>query len=329
MKTKKLGINGPVISEIGLGCMGMSDFYGSKSERNDNESISTIHEALNSGITLIDTGDYYGSGHNELLINKALKGRTEKPLICVKFGGLRTPQGGFTGVDARPEAVKNFAAYSLVRLGVEVIDIYQPGRINPAIPIEDTVGAIADLVKEGYVRYIGLSEANSHQLRKAHSIHPITMIQVEYSLATRVLEKELLKTARELGVGITGYGVLSRGLLTDSLNSDFSQSDFRAHAPRFTGENFKKNLEKVNLLRKFAQEKGCTTSQLAIAWACNKGDDIIPLIGASKVKTLKENLGAPEVILTKEEMDKLDNDFPEGSFSGERYDEHQMKIVVN
>jgi aryl-alcohol dehydrogenase-like predicted oxidoreductase len=224
--------------------MGMSDMYGSKNTRNDAESIETIKAALDMGVNFLDTGDYYGMGHNELLIREALKDRSEKPVISVKFGALRSPSGDWLGFDTRPEAVKTFAAYSLNRLNVEAIDIYQPGRIHPAIPIEDTVGAIADLIKGGKVKYLGLSEANPETIRRAHAVHPVTAVEVEYSLASRVIEKELLQVCRELGIGIVAYGVLSRGLLSGELTGQYAPSDFRAHAPRFTGENFEANKKK-------------------------------------------------------------------------------------
>lgn len=317
------------IFPIGLGCMGMSDFYGSKETRNDAQSIETIKAALDAGINYFNTADYYGAGHNELLIRDALKDRKEKPLVAVKFGGLRTPSGGFTGVDTTPNAVKNFAAYTLTRLNAEAIDIYIPGRINPAIPIEDTVGAIAELIKEGKVKYLGLSEANASVLRKAYKVHPVSVLEVEYSLATRVIEKDLLPVCRELGVGITAYGVLSRGLLSGEMTGKLEPADFRNHSPRFTGENYKKNLEQIAVLKKLADEKGCTASQLAIAWVMNQGDDILPMLGTTKVSRLKEYLGAVDIKLSEAELKNLSDAFPEGTFAGERYDENQMKIVVN
>ena len=326
---KKLNSINKDIFPIGLGCMGMSDFYGSKATRNDDQNIETIKAALDAGINYLNTADYYGAGHNELLIREAVKDRKDKPLVAVKFGGLRTPSGGFTGVDTTPNAVKNFAAYTLTRLNVEAIDIYIPGRINPAIPVEDTVGAISELIKEGKVKYLGLSEANAAVLRKAHSVHPVSVVEVEYSLATRVIEKELLPVCRELGVGITAYGVLSRGLLTGGMTGKFEPTDFRGHSPRFTGENFEKNKKRIEVLKELADKKGCSPSQLAIAWVLNQGDDILPLLGTTKVIRLKEYLDALNVKLTKEELKNLSDTFPEGSFAGERYDENQMRIVVN
>lgn len=328
MNTKRLGKHGPVVSAIGFGCMGMSDFYGTKESRNDNESVKTIQTALDAGVNFLNTGDFYGTGHNELLIREALKGRSEKPLISVKFGVLRTPAGGFSGIDTKPEAVKNFAAYSLTRLGVEAIDIYQPARINPAIPIEDTVGAIADLIKEGKVKYLGLSEATPEQVRKAHQVHPVTAVEVEYSLASRVIEKELIATCRELGIGIVAYGVLSRGLLSGALDGKFPMSDFRAHAPRFTGENFTINQKRVQVLQQLAKEKQCTPPQLAIAWVMQQGDDILPLVGTTNQQRLLENLQATQVRLTENEKQQLSNAFPDGSFAGERYADQQMALVV-
>lgn len=329
MKTIQLGKIGPRVAAPGLGTMGMSDLYGTKETRSDAESIETIQEALDMGINFLDTGDYYGMGHNELLIREALKGRKEKPVISVKFGALRSPSGDWLGFDTRPEAVKTFAAYSLNRLGVEAIDIYQPGRIHPAIPIEDTVGAIADLVKQGKVKYIGLSEATPDTIRRAHKVHPITAVEVEYSLASRVIEKELLQVCRELEIGIVAYGVLSRGLLAGELTGQFAPTDFRAHAPRFTGENFEQNKKKVALLQDMAEQKGCTASQLALAWVLHQGDDILPLFGTTKKSRLKENIDASVFQLTREELEMLDKTFPEGAFAGTRYAAPQMGMVVN
>lgn len=329
MKQIKLGKNGPTISSLGLGTMGMSDMYGTKESRQDTESIKTIQAALDMGINFLDTGDYYGMGHNELLIREAIQGRKDKPVISVKFGALRSPVGEWLGFDTRPEAVKTFAAYSLTRLNVEAIDIYQPGRINPAIPIEETVGAIADLIKQGKIKHIGLSETSPELIRRAHKIHPITAVEVEYSLASRVIEKELLKVCRELGIGIVAYGVLSRGLLTGELTGQFPVTDFRAHAPRFTGENFETNKKKVALLQNMAKSKGCTASQLALVWVLHQGNDILPLFGTTKQSRLKENIDAVEIKLTTEELQTLNATFPEGTFAGTRYAAPQMGMVVN
>jgi len=329
MKTIQLGNNGPEVLAPGLGTMGMSDMYVTKDTRNDFDSIQTIRSALDMGINFLDTGDYYRAGHNELLIREALKGRNNKPVISVKFGALRSPAGDWLGFDTRPEAVKNFAAYSLTRLNVDAIDIYQPGRINLSIPIEDTVGAIADLIKDGKVKYIGLSEASPEIIRRAHQVHPVIAVEVEYSLASRVIEKELLQTCRELGIGIVAYGVLSRGLLTGELTGQFAPTDFRAHAPRFTGENFEKNKTKVGLLQDMAKQRGCTASQLALAWVLHQGNDILPLFGTTKIERLKENMEAAEIKLTTEELDFLNNHFPEGAFAGTRYAPSQMGMVVN
>jgi aryl-alcohol dehydrogenase-like predicted oxidoreductase len=303
--------------------------YGTKDTRNDTESIQTIRAALEMGVNFIDTGDYYGAGHNELLIREALKGSMDKPVISVKFGALRSPVGEWLGFDSRPEAVKNFASYSLTRLNIDAIDIYQPGRINPAIPIEDTVGAISDLIRQGKVKYLGLSEAGPEIVRRAHKVHPVTAVQVEYSLASRVLEKELLQVCRELGIGVVAYGVLSRGLLTGEMTGQYAPGDLRAHLPRFTGDNFEMNKIKVALLQDMAETKGCTASQLALAWVLHQGNDILPLFGTTKKNRLNENIAAADIKLTTDELDLLNKTFPEGVFAGTRYGEAQMGMVVN
>src|SRR5450432_3790415 len=291
--SRKLGSSGPVVSCIGLGCMGMSDFYGPADEA---ESISTIHAALDAGITLLDTGDFYGIGHNELLIRDALQDRSRDNLqISVKFGALRDPARGFTGVDCRPVAVKNFLSYSLQRLGVDHIDIYRPARLDPAVPIEDTVGAIAEMVKAGYVKHIGLSEVGSDTIRRAHAVHPIADLQIEYSLIARGIEDDILATCRELGIGVTAYGVLSRGLISGHWSKDRSGAqDFRRNSPRFQDNNIDTNLALVDRLRGIAGRIGASVAQVAIAWVLAQGQDIVPLVGARRRDRLTEALGALE-----------------------------------
>ena len=320
MQTLTLGRSGPQVSRIGLGCMGMSDFYG---PANEEESIATIHAAIDAGVTLLDTGDFYGMGHNEMLVGRAVRGqRREQVLLSVKFGAMRTPSGAFAGFDGRPQAVKNFAAYSLKRLGAEYIDIYRPARVDPHVPIEETVGAISDLIRSGHVRYIGLSEAGAETLRRAAAVHPIVDLQIEYSLASRSLERRILPTARELGIAITAYGVLSRGLLTGALPPTIP--GLRAHMPRFQGENYQRNLRLVEALAAVARRKGVTPAQLAIAWVLSRGDDIVPLVGTTRRRGLEEALQTLSMRLSSEELSEIERAVPAESVAGTRYGTEQM-----
>jgi aryl-alcohol dehydrogenase-like predicted oxidoreductase len=300
----------------------MSGMYG---RSDDNESVATIHAALDSGLNLLDTGDFYGNGHNEMLIGRALKDRRDKALLSVKFGGLRAPDGSWTGVDTRPIAVKNFLAYTLNRLGVDHIDIYRPARLDPQVPIEDTVGAIAEMIRAGYVRYVGLSEMGADTVRRAQAVHPVCDLQIEYSLISRGPEKEIFSTLQELSVGVTAYGVLSRGLLSGSIPS--GQKDFRAHLPRFTGDNRARNERLVQVLRELAGQKGVTASQLAIAWVLAKGKTIVPVIGARTRTQLTESLGALNVQLSTEDLASIENAIPADQVAGSRYDERQMAML--
>jgi aryl-alcohol dehydrogenase-like predicted oxidoreductase len=305
--------------------MGMSDFYGPADRA---ESLTTIHAALEAGITLLDTGDFYGMGHNELLLHEALKGRTrDRVFLQVKFGAQRDPAGAFIGYDARPAAVKTALAYSLKRLGTDYIDLYQPARLDPAVPIEDTIGAIADCVRAGYVRHIGLSEVGAATIRRAHAVHPITAVQIEYSLMSRSLETNILPAVRALGIGVTAYGVLSRGLLSGARRVPPGTGDFRAHFPRFQGENLRRNLSLVGALERLAQEKGLTPAQLAIAWALARGTDIVPLIGARTRPQLREALGAFDVVLARDEWTRVEQSVPAVQVAGARYGPVQMAML--
>jgi pyridoxine 4-dehydrogenase len=323
MDTRKLGSTGPVVSALGLGCMGMSDFYGPADR---SESIATIHAALDAGITLLDTGDFYGMGHNEMLIREALAGRNRDNVqISVKFGALRDPDKGFLGYDSRPAAIKNFVAYSLQRLGVDAIDIYRPARLDPDVPIEETVGAMADMIKAGWIRHIGLSEVGSDTIRRAHAVHPIADLQIEYSLLARGIEPDILKTCRELGIGITAYGVLARGLISGHWSKDRSAAqDFRAMSPRFQGANLDANLALVDSLRVVAAEVGASPAQVAIAWVAAQGNDIVPLVGARRRDRLAEALGALDVRLTPAHLKALAEAFPPDVAAGARYPEAQL-----
>jgi len=324
LKTRKLGRTGPTVSALGLGAMGMSDFYGPADRE---ESLATLNAALDEGITLIDTGDFYGSGHNELLVGEVLRGRRrDDVVISVKFGALRDPQGNFTGVDLRPVAIRNFLAYSLKRLNTDHIDVYRPARMPPGTDVEEVIGTLADLVKAGYIRHIGLSEIGAKTLRRAAAVHPIADLQIEYSLISRDIEPEILPTARELGVGITAYGVLSRGLLSGHWSADrtVTATDFRARSPRFQGANLEKNLRLVEALRAIARRKGISVAQAAIAWVLSRGEDIIPLIGARTRERLDEALGAAGITLTAPELEELTRAIPADAVAGTRYPEHSL-----
>ena len=305
----------------------MSDLYGPADE---NESIATIQAALDAGVTLLDTGDYYGMGHNELLLREALRGRRrENAVVSVKFGALRDPAGAWLGVDARPAAVKNFVAYTLRRLKTEYVDIYRPGRLDPAVPIEDTVGAIAELIKAGHVRSVGLSEVGVETIRRAHRTHPVADLQIEYSLISRGIERAILPEVRSLGIGITAYGVLSRGLLGGLWSKDRSPAggDLRRFLPRFTGDNLDRNLALVESLRGIANAKGATVAQIAIAWVLGRGDDIVPLVGARRRDRLSDALGALDLQLTREDVRRIEEAVPPDAAAGTRYDARQMQML--
>ncbi len=322
--TNMLGANGPEVSRIGLGCMGMSGMYGPADRR---ESIATIHAALDAGITLLDTGDFYGMGHNELLISEALRTRDrDEALISVKFGALRGPDMSWLGYDARPAAVKTWLAYSLQRLGVDHVDIYRPARLDPQVPIEETVGAIAELVQAGHVRYIGLSEVGPETIRRAAAVHPICDLQIEYSLISRGIEAEIVPVCRELGIAITAYGVLSRGLISGHWTPDRSTTgtDFRSRAPRFQGENLERNLALVDALRAVADGVGASVAQVAIAWVLSRGEDIVPLIGARTRERLTEALAALELDLSDDDLARIEQAMPGDAAAGDRYPEAQM-----
>ncbi len=320
METRNLGTNGLAVSTIGLGCMGMSDFYGPADRA---ESIATIQTALDAGVTLLDTGDFYGVGHNEMLIGEVLTARARHEVqLSVKFGVLRDPAGGFTGYDGRPSAIANFLAYSLRRLNTDYIDVYRAARLDPSVPVEDTIGAIAEHVKKGYVRHIGLSEVSAATIRRAHAVHPIADLQIEYSLLSRGIEAEILPTCRELGIGVTAYGVLSRGLISGHWSKDRNaQQDFRAVSPRFQGENLDRNLSLVEALRKVAEGKGATVAQVAIAWVLSRGDDIVPLIGARRRDRLNEALSALELRLDGSDVAAIEAAVPQDAAAGARYPE--------
>ena len=324
MEMKTLGRNGPKVGEIGLGCMGMSPgVYGPNDEA---EGIATIRAALDAGITLLDSGDFYGMGHNEMLIRRALENvPRSNVVISVKFGALRDPAGMFGGNDSRPQAVKNFLAYSLRRLGTDYIDIYRPARLDPAVPIEDTIGAIADMIRAGYVRHVGLSEVGAETIKRAHAVHPIVDLQIEYSLMSRGIEKAILPTTRALGIGITAYGVLSRGILSGRVPPRTNKGDIRVvRMPRYQEGNLEKNLTLVEALRQIGQEKGATPAQLAIAWVRSRGSDILPVLGARRRDQLKETLGALDLKLSAADIARIDAAVAPDRIAGTRYDAPQM-----
>jgi aryl-alcohol dehydrogenase-like predicted oxidoreductase len=325
MEQRILGNSGRTVSALGLGLMGMSAFYGPTDHK---ENIRTIHQAMDEGVTIFDTGDFYGMGANELLLGEALGDRNrDDAFIAVKFGAQRSPNGMFIGYDARPQALKSFLAYSLVRLGVDYIDLYQPARVDPNVPIEETVGAIKDMIAAGYVRHVGLSEAGSETLRRASRVHPIAWLQIEYSILSRGIEDSVMRTARELDIAINPYGVLSRGLLSGNWSAERSSGGggFRGHMPRFSGDNLERNLDLVEHLRHIANEKRVTVAQLAIAWVMAQGKDIIPLVGARSRAQLNDALSAAAIALAPEDLARIEAAVPKGSASGTRYPTENMR----
>ena len=313
----QLGQDGPFVSRLGLGCMRMSSIWGSPTP-DETESIATIHEALDQGINFLNTGDFYGAGHNEMLVGKAIKGRRDDAFISVKFGAI-FHNGQWLGMDLRPIAIKNFINYSLTRLGVETIDLYQPSRMDNSVPVEDIIGTVADLIKEGKVRYIGVSEITPDQLRKVSSIHPISALEIGYSLADRQIEKELLPTAKELGIGIVAFANTAEGLLTGEMKAPLQANDYRNHFDRFQGDNLIHNLQKVEVLKELAGQKGCTPTQLAIAWVKEQDYPIMPLVSMSRRSRLPENIAAMDIVFTPEEMRTLNTTFATGAILGGTY----------
>jgi len=324
IETTTLGRGGPVVSRAGLGLMGMSGIYG---RADDQESLATIHAAVDAGITLLDTGDFYGMGHNELLLRDALRDiPRESVFIQVKFGGQRDPSGAFIGHDASPNAVKNSLAYTLTRLGTDYVDLYQPARLDPRVPIEETVGAVAEMIKAGYVRYLGLSEMGADTIRRAHAVHPVAALQIEYSLMSRGIEARILPTVRELGISVTAYGILSRGLLSSG-TARLAPGDPRARFPRFSDENHERNLELLAGLEAIADDRGVTAAQLAIAWVASRGDDIIPLIGTKRRDRLAEAFKALDLTLSTDDLAAITAAVPADAVAGDRYEAAQIATL--
>lgn len=323
MRTTRLGRDGPQVSTLGLGCSGLSAW-----PRDDDEGVATLQAALDAGITVLNTADFYGSGHNEALIGHAIRGRRDQAFLSVKFGMMLSPSGAFLGLDGRPNAVKNFAAYSLQRLGVDVIDLYQPGRPDPAVPYEETVGAVADLIREGKVRYLGVSEVGADLLRRAHAVHPVTALEIEYSLACRFIEPEILPTARALGVGIIAYRVLADGLLSGAVTGEPDGHGLPCVPPRLQGENVVHNVRTAAFLSRMAADRGCTAAQLAVAWLLTRGDDIVPLIGMRRRARLAENRAVLDIALSAADLDALDRAFAPGAIVGDRYPAFVQKYAA-